>query len=166
MYKKVNICIGTHLSYTSHSDVLCSILGINILQCDFKEWHFLSLSNALYIYRWIVLMYAMQRKYRIAPNIEIFEQDQVKRNLFDIQMALAMQWKNWSFIYTYSWYWWWYSHWIRFCNFQHYLTVASNIYAYTLYIISNANSVCVYSMHNLHYICTLKIWNVGYMLFL
>lgn len=28
---------------------------------------------------------------RIAPNTEIFEQDQVKRNLFDIQMALAMQ---------------------------------------------------------------------------
>ncbi len=27
----------------------------------------------------------------IAPNTEIFEQDQVKRNLFDIQMARAMQ---------------------------------------------------------------------------
>lgn len=38
-------------------------------------------------------MHAAERKniVRIAPNIEIFEQDQVKRNLFDIQMALTMQ---------------------------------------------------------------------------
>lgn len=27
---------------------------------------------------------------RIAPNTEIFKQDQVKRNLFDIQMAPAL----------------------------------------------------------------------------